>query len=246
MEHEDASDPPDGSQPEPPQATVSAAADEPAVPSEPERPNWRRRAKIIGISLIAAAVVAAPLVVWSQWDRWITCSDAPDHVVDEEAGLCYIHPLDWVELSEGELEGSQHTSGLRPPEDHLAGVYGAPADHYVGSIESITDDELEALAIVLATMSQTMSEGEGDPYIESEALSIDGREAATATARMPSDRLGSRAVPAAVMWVRATVVDVGDGISVMITTASVGQYESDVKGDTIAILDGIHDSIAVR
>jgi hypothetical protein len=240
-----------GSQPEPPEATESLETDEPAEsvgtaePSEPERPDWRRRGKVIGIGLLAAALVAAPLVWWSQWERWTTCTDAPDHVVDEESGLCYTHPLDWVEMSEGELEGSLDTSGLRPPEDHFTWVDVAPVEHYVlGSTESIADDELEGLARVLATLSPAMSEG--DPAIESESLSINGHAAGTATARMPYSRAGSQAGPGSVMWVRATVVDVEDGTSVMITTAVVGVDEADAEGGTIAILNDVHDSIAVR
>jgi hypothetical protein len=219
---------------------------------EPPLPDWRRPGNLIGIGLLVAALVAA-LLVWSPWDRWFICSDNDEHVVDEESGLCYAHPPEWTEMSESELAAEAEesgwfepdTSGLRSPEGHIAWVDVAPAEHYVlGSLESMSTDELEEMARILATLSQAMSEG--DPDVESESLEIDGREAATATARMPHSLFDLQADPEWIMWVRATVVDVEDGTSVMITTAMVEADEADAEEGTIAILDDVHDSIAVK
>lgn len=219
------------------------------TPPEPEpAPAKPIRGIVVSAAGLLTAAVAAVAVIW--WSPWVgnSCADDDEHVIDEESKLCYAIPEGWAPLSESELAEEAeltgldaYTSGLSSPEEHVAWVDVAPATHFV--LGDIEEDDLESLAEALATSSEAMSSGE--PEIETETMKIGDHRAATATAHRPNEMFGADA-NGWVQWVRATIVDVGDGASVLMTTALVEEEQMDDEDGTVAILNGIHDSLAVR
>jgi hypothetical protein len=211
----------------------------------------------LGIAAVVAGLLAVAVIVWQPWERYgSTCWEADTHLIDEEARLCYIVPEGWDRMSDSELEESVAASGFEVPssgmsssEDKVfAQVQVQPLDAYWGGGEIEgdydPDEELRVMAELVTVSSQAMFEGHDS--IESESLTIDGFEAATATADAPSPFNEFSDGPSSILWVRATVVDFGDDQrSVLYSMALIPESELEAESGVIADLNTVHDSIEV-
>jgi hypothetical protein len=109
---------------------------------------------------------------------------------------------------------------------------------------AVPDLGLEDLAREIVTGSQAMTLTYDDAEVQSETRRIGGWEAAVATCH-------ARPIPGAGVprgkwhWKRATVVRTGAGVSVLWSYVRAARNECSTEGGVIAILDGVHDSIAV-
>lgn len=211
----------------------------------------RKRQVMVGavVGVLALVLVFDGIVLWRNWDEWAGCFEAEDRVIDEEAGLCYERPEGWTLTSDAELEersggpGEEvYSSGLELDIERAPEVQVSPNSevHLEGREGEVT---LEELAEAKALGSQLMQSGEEEAEVDSESATVDGCEAAIATARHEVSGAAFGEDGDFVVWSRVTVIDVGDGTASLYSAVLVP--ESDEDGDAIAMLEDIHESIAV-
>lgn len=212
----------------------------------------------LGVAAVAAGLLAVAVVVWQPWDRYgSTCWESDSNLIDDEARLCYTIPEGWDRMSDSELEESVASSGFDVPSSGVLysedGVFAQVEVHSLdayfgdGEIEGDydPDEELQIKAELVTVRSQAMFEGHDS--VESDALTIDGFDAATASADAP-DPFGTDMLadsPDVSMWVRTTIVDLGDEQSVLYSMALVSAADLRGESGAIAELNEVHDSIEV-
>lgn len=200
---------------------------------------------------VVAALVGAGFVVRSQWHDWTGCRPSDERVIDEASRLCYENPDGWPELTEAEIEQNYRGPGL----DYLTSGLNSAAegdpfikvfvDEYFYADGANADTSLVEFAETQATSSNLM-QAITDPEIESEALTVDGYEAATATAFGVVPSTYEEGDGDLQFWVRVTVVDLGDSVSLMYSGATIPVRELTTEGGEVATLDEIHDSITIK
>jgi inosine-uridine nucleoside N-ribohydrolase len=171
-------------------------------------------------------------------------------VIDEQSRLSYIRPAGWIQASEAEIAAEaaaghwwRRTSRLTYETDDIkVSVSVSPLERH--HPYAVPDLGLEDLAREIVTASQAMNLTYDDAEVESGTLRISGCEAATATSHaLPIPGPG---VPRGKWhWMRATVVRMGEDVSVLKSYVRAARNECGTEGGVIAILDGVHDSIAV-
>jgi hypothetical protein len=236
--------------PEPAAAEEAEPADDDAAGrttdlASQERP--RRNRILVGavVAVLSLVTAADAFVMWRNWDDWTGCFEADDRVIDERSGLCYDLPPNWRVSSADELEAEfdgpgrpVETSGLELDVEYPPHVYASTGtETYLSGSDDLS---LTELAEVMAQGSQGMQSGD-EPEIESSAVTVDGCEAATATARL---ELGD-GPEGYVAWARVTVVDVGDGLSSFYSAAVVESHTLNDEDGTVAVMDAVHDSLSV-
>ncbi|GAA2163932.1 hypothetical protein GCM10010403_47820 [Glycomyces rutgersensis] len=187
------------------------------------------------------------MLVWQPWDRFgSTCAEDDSHLIDDEARLCYRIPDGWSAMTDAEREAAAEltgsevpTSGLHSSEDVFVLVEVHSLGAYFGG--EVPDEELRIQAELVAVSSPAVVHA--DHSIESEAFTIGDHQAATATASVPGAGVGADDMT---LWVRATVVDLGEEQSVLWTMTVGSTADLDGEDGAIAILDEIHDSIDIH
>jgi predicted Zn-dependent protease len=169
-------------------------------PIETDGEELGRAAKIwTGIVAVLAvgSVLAATLIWWSPWEaEEPPCVEDATRFVDDESGICLSIPFGWVRVDDAELADTEFTSLV----EHESG------NAWVG---------IGPVAEEMAAMSPEEAAGEifgreaGNPGIQVDRVTVEGREAATAEAEIE------------VMWFQLTVIDAdGTLIEVFGTTFS--------------------------
>lgn len=193
--------------------------------ADPKRPRGKRLLVIAAAGLVLAA---AALLWWRPWSGPHSCVEDDAHVIDEVAGLCYAKPDGWELAEETGGEGA-HGATLRPSDrDSVASVFAARLDALFDE-DPVAGRSPEEAARHLAGGLEGLEDG--PTGLESDVLSIGDFDAATATAH-----LGGEEDP---VYVRVTVVENGDGMSVLIGTALADE------GVLVDAIDRIHDSLSV-
>lgn len=201
------------------------------------------------VGLLTLVLIVDGVVLWNNWEAWTGCFVNDDRVIDEQARLCYDKPEGWTvsgrEKLWTEYDGpgtALFTSGLQLDIEFAPLVHASPdGEFYLEEMPGKND--VEQVSEALALGSSLINEVEGAES-ETEAITVDGCEAATTTAhRLFSALDGDWAGKA--FWSRVTVVDVGDGLSFLYTTAVVDEYELEEDDGTIADLETMHDSLSV-
>lgn len=171
-------------------------------------------------------------------------------VIDERSGLSYRRPEGWTQASEADIaaeaeEGHwwRRTSYLTYEADGITVTVSAkPVERCFSS--GVPDLDLEALAREIVTGTQAMNLSFDEAVVESGTLRIGGCEAATATAH--ARPIPGPGVPRGKWhWNRATLVRSGEGVSVLKSYVRAPRNECGTDGGVIAVLDLVHDSIAV-
>lgn len=211
-----------------------------------------RRSSIIVravVGLLTLVLVVDGVVLWNNWEAWTGCFANDDRVIDEQARLCYDKPDGWTVSGPDQLwteyDGpgtAVFTSGLELDIEFAPLVHASPDGEFYLE-ETPGKDDLEQVSEELALGSSLINEAEG-AQSETEAVTVDGCEAATTRAhRLFSAADGEWAGKA--FWSRVTVVDVGDGLSFLYTTALIDEHELEEDDGTIADLDSLHESLSV-
>lgn len=201
--------------------------------------------------LSVVALIAAGYFVWTQWHDWTGCRPSGDRVIDTAARLCYENPEAWTALTEAEIEQRYRgpglayvTSGLHShTEDDPAVEVSVDEFYYADGANA--DVSLLEFAEATAVSSELMQDVI-EPETASEAITVDGHEAATATAFGAVPSTYQEGDGDLQFWVRVTVVDVGEGVSKMYSSATVPERELNAGDGMLAAIEAIHESITVK
>lgn len=207
---------------------------------EDRQPSRHLRGNLIGIALLLAVLGGAIVFTWRPWDR-DSCIADEHHVIDVQSRLCYVVPEGWEQTGEMDL-AYYATSELR-----TATVNGDVLVEVTPAFDSIFSDAGSGDGLdeaVLQFVESTYGMESSDAEFESETMKVNGRDAATATARRPVVH-GDENELVTWQWARVTVVIFSDRASVMLSEAWVDEVELEADDGVIADLNEIHDSIAV-
>ena len=179
----------------------------------------------------------------------VDCLASDDKVIDEQARLCYDIPAGWTTAPESDLQeysdgsdGTTYTSGLVADQSKGIVVYASPDGHLMYanegmSLEQVTED------LASRTLRAIASDG---LQIDTRTTTIHGFEAATSTASVPIPDESTESDEPVAGWARATMVDLGEGVSFVYSAMVVTEAEL-LQGDgRIAEMNAVHDSISVH
>ncbi len=205
-------------------AVMSQQTPPPAEPGgpPPAAPRRAARARIALIaSLVAVAVLVGALLWWSPWQSEesaaAACPEDATHFADQETGLCFGIPEDWVRVDEAELGESDYTLVVESDSGNAwAGTRPVPQEL------SATDPEDAARKMI-----SVLAEVGADAPMQIDTGSLDGHDSAVVELKTVA------------IWYQVIAVEVDGDIVMMLGSTFSGE------DGLIEQVEQVHDSLSL-
>lgn len=198
------------------------------LPASNRRSSAKRKWAVLVAVVVVAGLVAAAFV-WRPWAQddaaeaeGTDCLEDATHIIDDEAGLCYLIPDDWAKVTPEIAE----EWGL----EHYESTVHAPrfAASVIVSAAPYSKSEIDAEEAARVRVAGFLGLDYESPSIEWVAGAVDGHDSAIAIAGLES------------IWYMVTTIEDGDSMIVMSGTV--------VNSDPALIdqVKSIHSSVRLK